>query len=163
MSVADITNMNKKLYNNIKKKSIVINNLYYAPSNFLRMAIYNELSRPEGDTSRWEKIFKRLLLLDEYYPISKENINCNFILFNKNKEKFKEKYIKNINDNDIEDNDEDDIYDIILKLLYKEDIVFLGGFSDMFYLKFLKRIKINRDKIIKDNNNYIIDILSKNP
>jgi len=163
MSVADITNMNKKLYNNIKKKSIVINNLYYAPSNFLRMAIYNELSRPEGDTSRWEKIFKRLLLLDEYYPISKENINCNFILFNKNKEKFKEKYIKNINDNDIEDNDEDDIYDTILKLLYKEDIVFLGGFSDMFYLKFLKRIKINRDIIIKDNNNYIIDILSKNP
>ena len=41
--------------------------------------------------------------------------------------------------------------------------MFLGGFSDMFYLKFLKGIKINRDKVIKDNNNYIIDILSKNP
>jgi len=166
MSVGDITNMNKKLYNNIKNKTIVIDKLHYAPPNFLRMSIYNELSRPEGDVSRWEKIFKRLLLLDKYYPINKENINCNFLLFNQNKDFFKEKYVKNIYDNYKEDNigkEDDDIYDITLKLLYKEDIVFLGGFSDMFYLKFLKGIKINRDKIIKDNNNYIIDILSKNP
>jgi hypothetical protein len=174
MSVADITNMNKKLYNNIKKKTIVIDKLHYAPSNFLRMSIYDELSRPESDVSRWEKIFKRLLLLDKFYPINKENINCNFILFNKNKDFFKKNQIKNPIKNPIKniynnynedtiDREDDDIYDIILKLLYKEDIVFLGGFSDMFYLKFLKGIKINRDKVIKDNNNYIIDILSKNP
>jgi len=166
MSVADITNMNKKLYNNIKKKTIVIDKLHYAPSNFLRMSIYDELSRPEGDVSRWEKIFKRLLLLDKYYPINKENINCNFILFNKNKDFLKKKQITNIYNNyneDSIDREDDNIYDIILKLLYKEDIVFLGGFSDMFYLKFLKGIKINRDKVIKDNNSYIIDILSENP
>ena len=32
------------------------------------MSLHQELSRPMGDTSRWEKIFQRLNLLNLYYP-----------------------------------------------------------------------------------------------
>ena len=41
----------------------------YAPPNFLRMSMYLELSRPEGDVSRWEKVLKRLILLNKHYPL----------------------------------------------------------------------------------------------
>jgi hypothetical protein len=37
--------------------------------------MFLELSRPAGDTSRWEKVFKRLNLLNEYYPL-KAPYNC---------------------------------------------------------------------------------------
>jgi hypothetical protein len=33
------------------------------------MAMYLELSRPDGDVSRWEKVQKRLTLLNNYYPL----------------------------------------------------------------------------------------------
>ena len=44
--------------------------ILYAPPNFLRMAMYLELSRPAGDVSRWEKVLKRLILLNKHYPLS---------------------------------------------------------------------------------------------
>ena len=67
--VADITFVPKALYNSIKKHSIVKAGIYYAPADYLRMAMYLELSRPKGDTSRWEKVLKRLLLLNKVYPL----------------------------------------------------------------------------------------------
>ena len=33
------------------------------------MAMYLELSRPKGDVSRWEKVLKRLTLLNKHYPV----------------------------------------------------------------------------------------------
>ena len=65
--VADITYMNKDLYESIKKESISVGGILYAAPNFLRMAMYVELFRPEGDTSRWEKVLKRLILLNKNY------------------------------------------------------------------------------------------------
>ena len=63
--VADITFVPKALYKSIKKHSIVKAGIHYAPPDYLRMAMYLELSRPKGDTSRWEKVLKRLLLLNK--------------------------------------------------------------------------------------------------
>ena len=54
-----------KLY---KKDSIQVAGILYAPPNYLRMGMYLELSRPAGDTSRWEKVLKRLTLLNKNYP-----------------------------------------------------------------------------------------------
>ena len=31
--------------------------------------MYKELSHPQGEISRWEKVLKRLALLNKYYPI----------------------------------------------------------------------------------------------
>ena len=55
LPVADITHMNKKLYENLHKKAKIKSGIYYSPPNFLRMLMYLELSRPEGNVGRWEK------------------------------------------------------------------------------------------------------------
>jgi len=67
--VADITYLVDDIYKNIRKRSIIVDNIYYTPANYLRMSMYLELSRPQGDISRWEKVLKRLSLLNKHYPL----------------------------------------------------------------------------------------------
>ena len=69
--VADITYLNHTLFKAIKKKSIKRDKIFYAPPNFLRMSMYLELSRPDGNVTRWEKVLKRLNLLNKNYPLTK--------------------------------------------------------------------------------------------
>jgi len=71
--VADITYLVDDIYKNIKKRAIVVDNIYYTPANYLRMSMYLELSRPQGDVSRWEKVLKRLSLLNKHYPLKGKN------------------------------------------------------------------------------------------
>ena len=82
--VADITLIPSKLYNIIKKKAIRVNGILYTDPNFLRMSMYLELSRPAGDISRWEKVLKRLSLLNKHYPLT--SLNCNQIDFQREME-----------------------------------------------------------------------------
>ena len=51
LPIADITYLEPKLFYGLYKKSIKINAINYCPPNFLRMALYQELSRPNGDIS----------------------------------------------------------------------------------------------------------------
>jgi hypothetical protein len=67
--VADITFLHPTLYTALKRESINIGGIRYAPANYLRMGMFLELSRPEGDVSRWEKVLKRLNLLNKYHPL----------------------------------------------------------------------------------------------
>lgn len=67
--VADITHMDEDIFERLWKDSIEKDKVHYAPPNFLRMAMYLELSRPRGDVSRWTKVYKRLQLLNEAYPL----------------------------------------------------------------------------------------------
>lgn len=67
--VADITFLHPTLYTALKRESIHIAGIRYAPANYLRMGMFLELSRPEGDVSRWEKVLKRLNLLNKYHPL----------------------------------------------------------------------------------------------
>ena len=41
------------------------------------MSLHQELARPLGDVSRWEKIYERMNLLNIYYPIRIKNKNIN--------------------------------------------------------------------------------------
>jgi hypothetical protein len=67
--VADITFIIPKIFNHLWSEKITRNGLHYVPPDFLRMSMYLELSRPEGDVSRWEKVYTRLTLLNRRYPI----------------------------------------------------------------------------------------------
>ena len=67
--VADVTFLHPTLYSSLKRESINIGGIRYAPANYLRMGMFLELSRPEGDVSRWEKVLKRLNLLNKYHPL----------------------------------------------------------------------------------------------
>jgi len=76
-SAADITYMPADIYGRIVSDSDIIGGIHYASANFLRMNIYLELSRPAGDVSRWEKIYKRLLLLNESKPLRPGHCTAN--------------------------------------------------------------------------------------
>jgi len=68
-AAADITYMPQDLYEHIVEDSTSVNGIRYASPNFLRMNMYLELSRPAGMVSRWEKVYARLLLLNEEKPL----------------------------------------------------------------------------------------------
>lgn len=70
---ADITYMPESLYNATVADSPVIGGIRYASPDFLRMNMYLELSRPAGNVSRWEKVYERLLLLNNEKPIHAGN------------------------------------------------------------------------------------------
>jgi len=71
--VADITYLAPPIFKKISKQAIRVAGIKYSPPNFLRMLMYLELSRPNGDVSRWEKVLKRLTLLNKHYPLRGKN------------------------------------------------------------------------------------------
>ena len=113
--VADITQLNNQLFKAIKKEAIKIDQILYAPPNFLRMSMYLELSRPAGDISRWEKVLKRLTLLNKEYPIK---VNCS-------EEKSQQKMINNEN--------EKLIFNTLKKTFSENKVVFFGNYALFLY------------------------------
>lgn len=67
--IADITELNKDIFERLWKEDIQEDGIHYVPPNFLRMSMYLELSRPRGDVSRWGKVYRRLQLLNKHYPV----------------------------------------------------------------------------------------------
>lgn len=64
--VADITQIDPKLYKILSKREYRINGISYLDANSLRMLMYLELSRPRGEVERWKKVYERLLLFNEF-------------------------------------------------------------------------------------------------
>jgi hypothetical protein len=142
--VADITQIDDILFNNIKKDAIEKNGILYCPVNFLKMSMYLELSSPKGDISRWEKILKRLILLNKYYPLY--GTNCDINIFSNKKTNSTSNNIDNIN-----------IYNLLKETLIKNNVVFLGAFAYKKYSQYGK----NNKYIINDIPDF--DILSIDP
>lgn len=141
MGVADITDMPKEIFTVIKKDAMSVNGILYAPPNFLRMSMYLELSRPAGDVSRWEKVMKRLSLLNKNFPIT--TLNCNNI-------EFQRKMIKK--------NSADKIYTTVQSSLIDQGVVFFGGFANLLYSQYMPN-KLKQ----KINNIADFDVLSNEP
>jgi hypothetical protein len=142
IAIADVTDIPKEIYLSLKKEAIEKKGIIYAPPNFLRMSMYLELSRPVGDTSRWEKVFKRLLLLNKTYPITKKK--CEYVQFQR---KLEEKELK-----------EKDVYKTIRDFLISEQVVFFGGFAFSLYNHYLPNKLKKKINEIAD-----FDVLSKTP
>lgn len=139
--VADITQIPKEIFDALKKDSIRVSGILYAPPNFLRMSMYLELSRPAGDISRWEKVLKRLTLLNKHYPLT--SINCHNMDFQRemsNRE------------------NEDEIYENVKNTLINQGVVFFGGFAISLYSQYMPQKLQNRLEKIAD-----FDVLSHNP
>ena len=136
-AVADITDLDSSIFNNLLKNTIKIDNINYAPPNYLRMSMYLELSRPDGDISRWEKVLQRLILLNKNYPL--KGIKCNSINFEREFEG---------------PEDKKQIYNLIKDIAIKLDLVFFGGYSLSLYSKYYKNVKLD--------NNPDFDLLSIN-
>ncbi len=139
--VADITYLPKEIFNAVKKDSISVGGILYAPPNFLRMSMYLELSRPAGDVSRWEKVLKRLMLLNKNYPIT--DINCNNVNFQREMEN--------------KDNQEK-VFKTVQNTLINQGVVFFGGFANTLYSQYMpKKLR----KQLQDFADF--DVLSNNP
>ena len=122
MPVADITFLPKGVYNAIKKDALRVGGILYAPPNYLRMSMYLELSRPAGDTSRWEKVLKRLTLLNKHFPVT--DVNCNSVEFQREMENKTE---------------EDHIYDNVRNTLINQGVVFFGGYAISLYSQYMPK------------------------
>jgi len=68
-AVADVSYLDKQLYNIYFKESQVVDGLHYTSPDMLRMMMYLELSRPRGEVSRWSKVNERLELLNNNFPL----------------------------------------------------------------------------------------------
>jgi len=68
--VADVTAIHPYIFKTLYKKSAVFNGIHYLDANSLRMLMYLELSRPRGEVTRWSKVFERLMVFNEFIPIS---------------------------------------------------------------------------------------------
>jgi hypothetical protein len=121
VAVVDVTQMDPRLYEIFKKNGIKKEGILYSPVNFLRMEMYKELSHPQGEISRWEKVLKRLALLNKYYPIHNDKCyEVNFMRDFKGKQQLGE-----------------DIYDIIKKILIEHGVVFFGGYAINLYSRYM--------------------------
>lgn len=67
--VADITTMEKEIFTRLWNESVSKDDIRYVPPNFLRMSVYLELSRPMGNVERWKKVYQRIRLLNDEYPV----------------------------------------------------------------------------------------------
>lgn len=139
--VADITSIPKELFNALKKEAIRVGGIFYAPPNYLRMGMYLELSRPAGDVSRWEKVLKRLSLLNKHYPLTGKQ--CSKINFQRQ----------------MADTDKaDEIYDNVKNTLIDQGVVFFGGYALSMYSQYMPKNLQRKLEKIPD-----FDILSEDP
>ena len=139
--VADITSIPKGIFNSIKKDAIRVGGILYTPPNYLRMSMYLELSRPAGDISRWEKVMKRLALLNKNYPIT--DLNCNKVDFQRDMENKTQ---------------QDEIYDNVRNTLVNQGVVFFGGYAITLYSEYMpKNLRHKLEKVAD------FDVLSNDP
>ena len=141
--VADISYIPKELFNAIKKEAIRVAGILYAPPNLLRMGMYLELSRPDGDVSRWEKVLKRLTLLNTHYPLSAQE--CSHIDFQR----------KMTTENESKT---DEIYETVKNTLMDQGVVFFGGYTLSLYSQYMPQQLRKQLEKIPD-----FDVLSEEP
>lgn len=127
--IADITFLHPTIFKSMSRETITVAGIKYSPANFLRMNMFLELSRPMGDVSRWEKVLKRLTLLNKYYPLKTEK--CGTIDFQRSMDSFVDK--------------SELLYFTIRDTLAYNSVIFLGGFATRLYSKYEKNKKKYRN------------------
>jgi hypothetical protein len=159
--VADISYIPKELFNSIKKEAIRVAGILYAPPNLLRMGMYLELSRPDGDVSRWEKVLKRLTLLNRNYPLTSHQ--CSHIDFQR---KLSTTPVLGKGYSDLSDSEKskknesksEQIYEIVKSTLMDQGVVFFGGYAVSLYSQYMPGHLRKRLEKIPD-----FDVLAEDP
>lgn len=141
--VADITYLPQEIFSELKKESMRVNGILYAPPNYLRMSMYLELSRPVGDISRWEKVLKRLTLLNKNYPVT--DADCRDVEYQRKVETDKEKR-------------EAEIHDVVRDTFVNQGVVFFGGYAVSLYSQYMPDRLRKQLKKVAD-----FDVLSNDP
>ncbi len=143
--VADITALHPTLYTALEKEAVVIAGIHYAPPNYLRMGMYLELSRPQGDVSRWEKVLKRIILLNRFFPLVSSK-PCEQIDFQRGID-FK-----------ANDQSEENLYYLTRDALVDQGAVFFGGYGASLYSRYMSSQDRRKVQAIPD-----FDVLTEDP
>ena len=69
VAVADVSEISPELFAIMYRRSIADNGMHYTDPDVLRMMMYLEISRPRGEVDRWTKVFERLQLINQEFPI----------------------------------------------------------------------------------------------
>ena len=141
--IADITQMHPSIFKIISKQVVTVAGIRYAPPDFLRMGMFLELSRPAGDVSRWEKVMKRLTLLNKFYPL-KVNWDCHSVDFQRKME-----------------SDTDDsarLHITVRDAFIDEGVIFFGGYATSLYSRHMPEREKRLASRIPD-----FDVLSEDP
>ena len=146
--IADITQLDSKLFSSLKKNAVIKDGIHYSPPNFLRMAMYLELSRPGGDITRWEKVLKRLNLLNKNYPLKAEKCDPETFRHSLSARSNAKQYYYQ----------KEIIQNVIKDIVSSDSLVYIGGYANALYSRYLK----NREKIFL-NEIPEFDILSNTP
>lgn len=151
IQIIDITLLNEDLFDKYykltldeRKTSIYKNykesKLYILPYFLLKRNIYFELSRPKGSSYRWEKIYKRLKIIDKILLKSKKKIS----------------YIHHIDFT----NEQKEFLKILLSFIKKYKNPIIGSYTLKYYDS-----KITKELIVSysygENNSNITSIISK--
>jgi hypothetical protein len=120
IGVADITFIEPELFKSLMREAVERNGILYTPINFLRMSMYLELSRPDGDVSRWEKVYKRLLIFNKNFPLKGDNCL---------------KKAKGL----APSKKEEEIFEIVRDEAISEKLVFFGGYACALFSEHLKK------------------------
>jgi len=140
--VADITSIPKPLFKTLKKHAITVDGIPYTPPNFLRMSMFLELSRPAGDTSRWEKVYKRLRLLNKHYPLNSKK--CDGAEFQRPMEFSQDEAVR--------------IFEVSRDALVNQGVVFFGGYAISHYSQYMPKKLQKKLRPVPD-----FDVLSGEP
>lgn len=141
--IADITQLNPVIFDELSKDVIKVSGMRHCPANYLRMNMYLELSRPSGDVSRWEKILKRLILLNKFYPL-KTSENCTNIDFQRKM--------------NMDMNVSEKVYVTTRDALINQGVIFFGGYAVSLYARYMSEQEQRAVKRIAD-----FDVLSEEP
>jgi hypothetical protein len=157
--VADITDLSQHEYDIIFKmsvpKKVNYKTLKMAPVDFIKALAYLELCIPLGASFRWTKVYKRLLLFENAYPIEKteqeEEANLLDTMFIQN---------------ELPDGKFHKLYDQIKSFIKSEERVLVNLEALRFYIKKTKHatipnIKTNIQFLSMDKDFDIENITSK--
>lgn len=148
VGIADITQLDPTLFKNIRADAIKVDGILYAPPNLLRMGMYLELSRPEGDVSRWEKVSKRLALLNKHHPLRAEGCTPDKLM--KPFQTPKQHATKHLKASPTADEIDDSrppadepkevrLFRTVRNAFIDEDLVFFGGYAISHYARYLPK------------------------
>ena len=141
LPVLDVTHMDALLLDTLLQESIVKDGLHYSPVNLLRFSMYAELSRPQSEPDRWEKVYKRLVILNKAYPFHYDKCKTS-------KGTKKNKRVKGLSKPD---------FLVIRNALIEKNVIFIGGYANTLFGTYLKDIRKTFDSITH------FDVLSPNP
>jgi hypothetical protein len=146
--IADITYLPEALFKSLQSEAISIAGILYSPPDFLRMNMYLELSRPRGDVSRWEKVLKRLTILNEHYPFH-VNYDCQQVNFQRQMDDIPK---------DADESIQEKIYRTVRDTLVDQGVVFFGGYASSIYSRYMP---VKQRRLVQKVPDF--DVLSETP